>query len=318
MIKALCSVALAAAALVTQPVWGFDGKLAAEKSAALTQPELDEAWSHFEAAAMAAKKGNNREALKRFRQGLITHPAELSAHLMAARLAESEGQFGVAAAHWQAIAALASPTSTEADQAAGASKRLAAKQEAGAAVSCAVFGQVVSVHASQCDDPTRHSLLATPGHAAPAPQAGSTAAEKVALAPRKQIRVQAYAGPEQPSTAVATVYGVDGWPSLATRICQVSGSDAVFDGKPVTVAYLLPGNYKLGWCYTGDGREAQGFVDIKVRSGRVYQVNAVFVGRGRWTVSFAEMPTTRLTLRNIAPWFSGRPDIDDAIPYGPN
>lgn len=154
MMKSMACALAFSASVASLPALGFDGKLASEKSAALTQRELDQAWNHFEAASGAARRGNPREALRRLRQGLITHPAETSAHVMAARLAESEGQFSVAVSHWQAIASLASPASSESDQAAGAIKRLVAKQEVGPTVRCAVFGQVVQAQRSQCDDPT--------------------------------------------------------------------------------------------------------------------------------------------------------------------
>lgn len=307
MMKNARLLAAVAVALLAHPVWGFEGKVASEKSAALTQRDLDQAWDHFEAAFLAAKRGNQREALKRFRQGLIVHPAELSAHLMAARLAESAGEFGVAASHWQAIASLASPASVDADQAEGAFKRLTAKLEAGPTVRCAVFGQMAEARVSQCDQAPQQSTEASHGNVASASQWGFG-----------HVRVRAYAGAALPASRVATVFGMDGSPRWgATLICQINGKN--LPGETLaTVVYLLPGTYKLGWCYRGPGQEAHGVTEVQVRPDRLYQINASYLGNERWKDSFMEMPSNRLTWRNIAPGSNSYPNIDGAVPFGSN
>jgi tetratricopeptide (TPR) repeat protein len=306
MMKNAYLLAAVAAALLAHPVWAFDGKVAVEKSASLTQRDLDQAWDHFEAAFSVAKQGNQREALKRFRQGLVLHPAELSAHLMAARLAESEGEFGVAASHWQAVAGLASPASAEADQAEGAFKRLNAKLEAGSTVRCAVFGQMAEARVSQCDQAPKQSPDASRGIV------GSTSKWGFG-----SVRVRAYAGAPQPAARVATVIGMDGAPLAgATLICQINGKKLPGETLAIVV-YLLPGAYKLGWCYGGPGQKAQGVTDVQVLPGRLYQINASYLGNEGWKDSFREMPSNRLTWRNIAPTNSFG-NIDGTVPYGSN
>lgn len=310
MMKHIAVLIVVLAALVSLPVVGFDGKLAADKSSALTQRELDQAWDHFEAASAAASRGSSREALRRLRQGLIAYPAEISAHLLAARLAESEGQFGVAVSHWTAIAALASSGSSESDLAIGAMKRLIPKQESGQTIRCAVFGQIVNAHLTQCDDTSGVNQVAV------ATNPNTERSTSTAITSAGYIKVQAFVGPIRPENQVATVFGMDASPNWgSTYICRIDGKSLP---APASVVYVLPGNYRLGWCYKGRGQEAQGETDIRVQSGSLYQINASSLGNGRWSQMFIQMPLNRkLTWRNIAPGVA-RPDIDELVPYGPN
>jgi hypothetical protein len=276
----------------------LDAKAASDKSARLTQQAMDQAWEHFEAATVAFKQGKPREALARLRAGATLHPAELSPHLMAARIAEAEALPGVAAAHWQLVALLASSGSADGDQAEGALKRLTAKLAGERKLQCNVFGLSATAWESQCDE-------------------GPVPAAAAAPAGLDYKRVQVYRGPQKPRQNVAVVFAMDASPNWGTTyICKIDGA-GLAGGVMASVVYLLPGTYRLGWCYRHQGEQAQGETEIRVRGMSLYQINASRLGEGRYSHSFIEMNSSNLTWRQIAPGKASLPEIDAPVPYGP-
>lgn len=282
----------------------FDAQAARAKLQRVGQQEIDGAWRDFEAALEAGKRGQRQEALRLLRRGLSVHPAETSAHLLGATLAEAEDVPAVALAHWEAVAALAPAGSPQARQAQGATRRLLQALSGQQRQTCEVFGMRREAFAAQCDE----------GVAAPAPAARPAPAVPPGL---DYVHAHAYPGRRRPQDQVATVFAPDGSPRYgATFICKV-------DGKPVeppaSIVYLLPGTHTVGWCYRNpSGPDGEGEAQVQVRSEILYQLAASWMGPGRYSHMFREMGfRQKLTWRAVAPGKSAHPQIDTEVPYSP-